>query len=203
LILPLVPKVKGAIGLHIRRGDKIFGKEAKSAAGISATMLKQLEVTTATALEEVLGLFPGAAVFIASDTTMEKSKYSELVIKLGGVPVSQTRKGHSGDKKWVSYTRGVHNALGDIALLAQCTVILQSSSMSSFSTLAAAMGMGKIVNLLPQEYKCKSKLCHQFKEASTGFIVPWENRTTILDGLLVLQYPLTDVVSRWQLPVRI
>ena len=47
MILPLVPKVKGAIGLHIRRGDKIFGKEAKSAAGISLAMVRQLEVTTA------------------------------------------------------------------------------------------------------------------------------------------------------------
>ena len=127
-------------------------------------------------------------VFIASDTTLEKSKYSKLVTKLGGEPVSLTREGHSGNKRWVSYTRGVHNALGDIALLAQCSVILQSSSMSSFSTFAAAMGEGKLVNLLPQEYKCKSKLCHQFREVSTGFIIPWENRTRIFDGLQVLQY---------------
>ena len=193
MILPLVPKVKGAIGLHIRRGDKIFGKEAESAAGISTTMLKQLEVTTATILREVLGQFPGAAVFIASDTTLEKSKYSELVVKFGGVPLTLTKKGHSGNKRWISYTHGVHSALGDIALLAQCSIVLQSSSMSSFSTFAAAMGMGKLVNLLPQEYKCKSKLCHQFKEASSGFIISWENRTTLLDGLQVLQYPSIDL----------
>ena len=187
MILPLVPKVKGAIGLHIRRGDKIFGKEAKSAAGISTTMLKQLEVTTTTILQEVLGQFPGAVVFIASDTTLEKSKYSELVMRLGGMPLTLGRKGHSGNKRWVSYTHGVHSALGDIALLAQCSIVLQSSSMSSFSTFAAAMGMGKLVNLLPREYKCKSKLCHQFQEASSGFIIPWENRTTLLNGLQVVR----------------
>jgi hypothetical protein len=77
----------------------------------------------------------------------------------------------------------VHDALADIALLAHCSVVLQSSSMSSFSTLAAAMGNGKLINLLPERYKCKSKLCNEFKEVSKGFIIPWEHRISTLEGL--------------------
>jgi len=188
MISSLVPKVRGAIGLHIRRGDKTFGKEAASAAGISTTMLEKLENTTTLILEEVLDRFPGITVFIASDTTFEKSKYSRLVVKKGGVPLTFRSKGHSGNQRWVSYTQGVHDALADIALLAHCSIVLQSSSMSSFSTLAAAMGNGKLINLLPEHYKCKSKLCNEFKEVSEGFIIPWEHRNSALEGLLVAQW---------------
>ena len=150
-------------------------------------MQEKLENTTTSILEEVLDRFPGTTVFIASDTTLEKSKYSRLVVKEGGVPLKFRNKGHSGNQRWVSYTHGVRDALADIALLAHCSVVLQSSSMSSFSTLAAAMGNGKLINLLPEHYKCKSKLCNEFKEVSEGFIIPWEDRTSVLGGLQVVQ----------------
>jgi len=193
LIRSYIPTVQGAVGLHIRRGDKTIGERySRTMQGISREMLTTLDKTTPQVLEEILNFFPGVTVFIASDSTSEKQRYTKFVSERGGSAIIFREYGHSRNKEWMPFNIGMEEALGDILLLAQCSVILQSTSMSSFSALGAAMGSGKLINLLPTPSKCQSQSCHRFSDTITGFITPWENRTTMLMSLEGVRYEERD-----------
>ena len=182
-----VPRVKGAIGLHIRRGDKTT-VDSQAMQGISSAMLATLHRTTPQVLDEVLKIFPGATVFIASDSTAEKQRYSTFISERGGSAIVFRKHGHSRNKKWIPYNIGIEDALADIWLLAQCSVVLQSTSMSSFSAFGAAIGNGKLINLLPASSKCQMRRCHRFSDIVVGLITPWENRTDLLMDLKNVRY---------------
>eukprot|EP00898_Chlorokybus_atmophyticus_P007832 jgi/Chlat1/804/Chrsp104S01255 len=135
-------KVRGAIGLHIRRGDKVNARYPGPWT-LTNEQLKLLDEKTHEFIVEILQRYPKTTFFIATDSQEAEEDYKETVLSHDGNVVLVPKVFGGG------FDHGVSGALDDLQLLAETAGILQSCTVSSFSGVASFLGTKPLLNLLP------------------------------------------------------
>lgn len=189
----VAPILRGAVGLHMRRGDKVVAK-VKDPLDMSYKQVEELDKTTEQVVREVLQRTPGARFFVATDSAKAQAHYRDVIEKAGG---------HAYFHKHRKLTSGEHESYEDIPsavlemyMLSSCSVILQSSVISSFSWFAAVHGNVPLVNTM----RSNKYLFKGWKGDPTpqtdyigDLVFPFEERASVLDGVPLATGPFPQL----------